>query len=252
LRQASAVIAVSEELAARVQDIAGTNPRTIVIPNGVDSGRFTFGERLHDRARLGLPENGPILLSVGRLHVSKGFPVLVGALAALLRDFPEARLAIVGASDPEADALPHIRQAARQLGVENRLLLPGAVSPDTLIKWYSAADVFCLATSREGSPNVLLEALACGLPCVATPVGGIPEVVTDRVGYLVPPDSDRIAEAVAATLRRRWDRNEIRASVSCRSWAHVGERCATELTRAAGVRRTAVACLDPQDATLDL
>ena len=91
-----------------------------------------------------------------------------------------------------------------------------------------------LPTSREGSPNVIREALACGLPCVTTPVGGIPEVLTDaRLGRLVPPTADDFAAALADALARPWDRAAIARAGADRTWDVVAAECLQHLSEIA-------------------
>src|SRR5207247_5441343 len=123
------------------------------------------------RRRLALAPEARLVLSVGRLHLSKGYHILVEALARLKTDFPDLRVAIVGEPDHEADVRPLIQRIAASHGIAGRVMLLGPKNPDVLADWYCAADLFCLPTSREGSANVLLEALVCGLPCIRTQVG---------------------------------------------------------------------------------
>ncbi len=97
--------------------------------------------------------------------------------------------------------------------------------------WYGAADVFCLATSREGSANVLLEAMACGLPCITTPVGGNPGVINDAdVGILAAADVDSMTEALTAGLSRQWDSRRISEHGRRRTWQTVATECFDHLS----------------------
>lgn len=234
LQQASLVVAVSEELRRAVVALAGPRTRTVVIPNGVDVERFRPIDRPTARRQLDLDPAAIVLLSVGRLHQSKGYPVLVRALARLLPLHPRARLVIVGARDPEADPTPEILAVASELGVANQVVLTGPQDPTELVKWYSAADVFCLATTREGSPNVLREALACGLPCVATPVGGIPELISPDVGELVRGTPTDFTAAIDRVLRRSWDPSRLRDAAALRGWDEVAVECHKALSEVAG------------------
>lgn len=226
LKTADLVIALSEELRSRVERLGVPSPRVVVIPNGVDPDRFRPVDRLVARRRLGLPEDGEIVLSVGRLHTSKGHPLLVEALARLQSRFPSLRLVIVGERDHEADAIPIVSTLAAQHGISARVQLVGAQPPAALPDWYGAADLFCLPTSREGSANVLLEALSCGLACITTPVGGNPGIISsDDLGFLVSPEPAALTEAIAEGLCRKWDRERIAASARARTWTVVAEEC---------------------------
>jgi glycosyltransferase involved in cell wall biosynthesis len=109
---------------------------------------------------------------------------------------------------------------ALNLGVSDAVHFTGAIDPDELHESLSAADVFVLATSGEGWANVFLEALACGLPVVATDVGGNAEVVgDDSVGIVVPPSNpEELQAGIAAALRRNWNSDHIRAYACANGW----------------------------------
>jgi glycosyltransferase involved in cell wall biosynthesis len=231
LARADRVIALSRELKEKVV-AAGVAPEKVaVVPNGINPEAFHPVERGQARARLGLPADAHIVLSVGRLHQSKGYPVLVEAVGRLAEKFPGLQTYIVGSPDHEADARPAIREAAERHNIAERIHLAGAQDPALLKYWYSAADVFCLPTSREGSANVLIEAMACGLPCVTTPVGGNPDVVTsDAVGILAAADVESMTRALETGLTRQWDATAISRHGRQRTWQTVAEECRDHLS----------------------
>jgi glycosyltransferase involved in cell wall biosynthesis len=232
LRRADLVIALSEELKHNVEALAVPPSKLVVIGNGVDPQRFHPVDRRVARRRLGMPQDGRILLAVGRLHLSKGYSILVEALALLQSTFPDLHVVIVGAPDHEADARPQVQAIVARHGMSDRVHLVGPQPQDVLVDWYGASDLFCLPTSREGSANVLLEALACGLPCITTPVGGNPEIIADPdVGVLVPAEAPALAKAIAASLCRAWDREHITAYACTRTWAVVAQECYLHLSR---------------------
>src|SRR5205823_5031693 len=122
-----------------------------------------------------------------------------------------------------------------KLKIENRVIFPGPRKREELAAWYSAADLFVLATAHEGCPNVVLEALACGTPVVATPVGSIPELLASpEAGLVVERTVDAIAAGLDRALERAWDRDRVRARVADRSWDVVGREVAEELRAAIG------------------
>ena len=173
----------------------GVPPERIrVIPNAVDVERFrpaAPGERETLRTRLGFPAAGPLIGCVANLRPVKGHRVLIEAFAAVCARVPDARLALVGEGPLENS----LRERARELGVLDRVHFLGLRQdvPDLM----RAFDTLVLASHSEGFSNALLEAMASGLPTVATAVGGNPELLADEgLGVLVPA-SDPVAMAVA-------------------------------------------------------
>jgi teichuronic acid biosynthesis glycosyltransferase TuaC len=193
-RQAQASIGVSVALTERMHNLGMAAERLHVMRNGVDTQRFQLLPQHEARASLGMPP-GPVILTVGNLHEHKGQRLALDAFAQLHQQEPAARLYIVG-EGPDRNEL---QQQAQALGLVDAVTLVGTVPNTELARWYSAADVLVLASSREGWPNVLLEAMACGTPVVATRVGGVPEIVqTPQSGRVVP---ERTAAAFAAAIR---------------------------------------------------
>ena len=110
------------------------------------------------------------------------------------------------------------------LNLSQHVTLVGERPNSELKFWYNAADVFCLASSREGWANVIMESLACGTPVVATNVYGAPEIITnDDVGILVERSIGSIAEGLIGGLQRKWDRTGIRHHVENRTWGAVAQ-----------------------------
>lgn len=167
--QAAGMIAVSEALRRAMIAIGLPAHRIRTLRNGVDLAMFQ--PTLRDETRRALELKGPTLLSVGHLIERKGHDRVIGALPKL----PGYSLLIAG-DGPERTALEALAQAQ---GVSDRVRFLGALPHDALAKIYSSVDALVLASSREGWPNVLLEAMACGTPVVASNVWGAPELVCD-------------------------------------------------------------------------
>jgi glycosyltransferase involved in cell wall biosynthesis len=192
----------------------------IEIPGGVDLETFRRVPTTV-REQYGLQE-AEIVLYVGRFAPLKNVSLLVEAFALLRQTRPRARLLLVGEGALEG----RLRSEARRLGVEQEVVFTGAKPLAELPVVYSAADVFALPSSFDNSPNVLLEAMACELPMVATRVGGVPRYVADAVnGLLVEPGQPQL---LAAALGRVLDDAELRARLVAggleqvrqgRSWA---------------------------------
>jgi glycosyltransferase involved in cell wall biosynthesis len=157
--------------------------RVTTLRNGVDLDLFRPVDRAEARRRLGL--DGPTLLAVGHLAEHKGQDIAVEALVALT----DTRLVIAGDGPME----PRLHRLARTLGVSDRVRFAGTLPQEELPLWYGAADALVLASSREGMPNVVLEALACGTPVLATAVGGVPEIVSEPAAGVLMTSRDAAA-----------------------------------------------------------
>ncbi|MEO8120947.1 MAG: glycosyltransferase [Rhodoferax sp.] len=214
--RACASIGVSRALTQAMAKMGMPTSRLMAMPNGVDLERFHIQSQTTARAVLNWPE-GPTLLSVGNLVENKGHHIAIDALAHL----PGFRLVIAG-EGPERHALETL---ASQINVSPRLEFLGRVDQEQLARCYSAADILVLASSREGWPNVLLESMACGLPVVATRVGGIPEIVTSAsAGRLMPERTVAdLVEAVADLWRHLPDRVTVRSYAQMCSWQSTTE-----------------------------
>lgn len=214
-RQADASIGVCSALMDVLRDLGIEPARLHVMRNGVDLQRFRPLAPAQMRAELGI-DGAPLLLSVGHLIERKGHHVAIDALAELQATHPGARLVIAG----EGEERERLLQRARERGVADRVQLVGSVPNVELLRWYSAADALVLCSSREGWANVLLEAMACGTPVVATRIWGTPEVVsTDAVGRLVTERTGpAFAGAVRALLADAPDRAAVRRYAEGFSW----------------------------------
>ncbi len=191
-RQAAASITVSHALKEQMTHL-GANPDKITpLRNGVNLDLFHPGNRDFLRNLLGL--QGRILLSVGNLVPLKGNHLTIEALGQL----PDTQLVIIG----EGPEKPRLHTLARTFGVTDRVHFLGNIPQNELPRYYSGADALVLASSREGWANVLLEAMACGTPVVATHVGGNSEVVAHRsAGVLVQErNPGALRDAVLALL----------------------------------------------------
>ncbi|HJY77003.1 MAG TPA: glycosyltransferase family 4 protein [Burkholderiales bacterium] len=198
--QAGAIVAVSQALKEKLAALGVERERIHVLRNGVDLELFHPQNRDALRAQLEL--RAPTLLSVGNLLAFKGHGVAIEALS-LLRDY---ELVIAG-DGPDRAAFEAL---ARECGVSARVRFVGSLSQQDLRRYYCAADALVLASSREGWPNVLLEAMACGTPVIATAVGGVPEIVTSRnAGAVV---QERSAPALARAVRELFARPPERAA----------------------------------------
>lgn len=220
LLAAARVFAVSSSLRDLALSLGVPPGRTRVIGNGVDLARFTPRPRDAERIRLGLPADAQVLATVGGLVERKGFHRVIDALPGLLARFPRLHYLVIGGPSPEGDIGAQLRRQVDRLALADRVHFLGPVAPEALSGPLSAADVFVLSTRNEGWANVLLEAMACGLPVVATDVGGNAEVVCrPELGFIVPfGDAPALSAALAEALARDWDRGAIRRWAEQNTW----------------------------------
>lgn len=210
VRNADAVITVAAALKQELAALGAPAEKIRVARNGVDLKLFRPLDRDAIRDRLGLA--GPVIACVGHLIERKGHHLVIAALPHL----PGATLLIAGSGEEDSA----LRRLALRLGVADRVRFLGPVAHEDLADIYNAADVLALASSREGWPNVLLEAMACGTQAVASPVWGSVEVINaPAAGRLA---SARSAEAMAGALRQALQdppaRRETRAYAEKFSW----------------------------------
>ena len=207
-------------------------PRMQVIPNGFDVAQF-LPDPSRGRAQRqawGLAEDVPLIGHVGRLTPVKDHPTFLRAAARIAGDWPEARFVCVGGGSPGyAETL---RQMADALGLAGRVLWPGVCRDMPAV--YNALTALVLSSTDEGFPNVVGEAMACGIPCVTTRAGDAERLVGDTGLAVAPGDDAALAEALSRLLGESAAAREAR-SRACRA------RICADFSREALGRSTAAA-----------
>jgi len=215
LRGADAVLTVSEAMrraAIAEYGVAPGKVRTIV--NGIDTAVFRPRDRLAMRAQLGVEAQARLVTYVGRFVEAKGMRELIDAFSALAARDPHASLALVGDGVMRAQLAALVASA----GLEGRVHMPGGLEPPQVAEWIAASNVLALPSWSEGYPNVVVEAIACGCPAVASDVGGTAEIIRPGNGLLVPPrDARALERALDEAMSRAWDGAAMSAACS-RSW----------------------------------
>ena len=217
MQEVDFLFTVSEDLRKKAIGMGASPERTRSLLNGCDLSVFHVRNRLEARGKLHIEQASEAVVYIGRMDVKKGLRELVEAAAALHPQRPNLHVYMVG----EGPDKPLIESAIQSNNATSFVHAPGACTFDEVADWMTAADLVTLPSYMEGCPNVVLEALACGRPVVATNVGGIPEIMNVNCGQLVPPrDSPALARALAEVLDRTWDAEAISAHCS-RSWSEV-------------------------------
>jgi teichuronic acid biosynthesis glycosyltransferase TuaC len=238
-RRAARIFPVSMRLRALAISLGAPRERAIAIPNGVDSSLFFPRGIGPAREQLGIPADVPVLFSAGHLIELKGHDGIMRAVHTLRRAGLAVRLFIAGGAGSAASFEGQLLRLRAELGLENAVTFLGPVPPEKMPLWFSAADVYCLFSRREGWPNVVNEALACGTPVVAADVGAVPEMIPSLDYGTVTPAGNvtALTAALETALVRRWDRAAIAAWGQSRSWMHTAREVAREFAAVIAEKR---------------
>jgi len=229
LRAAGHWCAVSRDLLRHMDRLGAREGHGVLVANGVDTALFRPRPRAEARAALARAPEGRLVLVVGHLIPRKD-PLL--ALEVFARaGGPEDRLVFLGRGPLEAE----LAAAVRARGLAERVELAGEVTPEALAGWYGAADLLLLTSTREGRPNVVLEALACGRAVLATDAGGTAEVLGPLASEMLARtrDPERLAARLRQLLERPHDPAALAAAVAPWTWTASLEALEACLTRAA-------------------
>ncbi len=197
------VQAVSDSVREHVVKTEKLDPaKVITIPNGVDVEQITAAKQsLELRRLLKIGSEVPLIVTVGNIRHVKGVDVLLRAMPSVIESYPKATLLIIGSVNEPEHCL-ELKNLIADLNLSSNVKFLG--KSDQVFSLLKACDIFCLPSRTEGMSNALLEAMACGLPCVATAVGGTPEVIADgENGYLVTSeDAQGLADRIVCLLRK--------------------------------------------------
>jgi glycosyltransferase involved in cell wall biosynthesis len=241
-RRRRALIASERASLARATGVVATSPSTariLVADYGVPKERITIAQPgTEPRPRsTGSPPGAPVsLLAVGAVSPRKGYDVLIEALSGIAdRSWS---LSIAGTLDRDPESVQALRGAIKQAGLADRVTLAGALDDSELDRAYAAADILVHPALFEGYGMVLAEALASGLPIVATTGGAAPETVAEGAGLLVPPgDAQALADALAELIdnpaaRARFAQASWAAGQNLPRWSDTADRVADALRKA--------------------
>ena len=224
LRNADAVIALTQDMKTQIQKIYSRE--ILVIPNGIDIKSFEKSSREKARAKLRIKKKERIVTFVGTLRPIKGLEYLVQALNIMGKKGPRVKLMLVG----DGEEKEHLEGLVGELELEEDVMFIGRVPNEEIPEYMAASDVFVLPSLSEGFPNVVLQAMAAGLPIIASKVGGLPEIIEEGGnGFLVEPKNaaqiaDRISQLLEDDeLRLKISRNNRRKATQY-SWEAVVDR----------------------------
>jgi len=219
LKNASHLVAVSASLKEAMVAHGAPADSISVIPNGIDQDVFFPKDKALVRQGLGLSGESKVLLTVCSLVELKGVHLLIEAVQRVKEVFLGSFRVLIVGKGPERNRL---QEKITQWELDDIITLVGAVPNSELVDWYNAADVFFLGSSREGWPNVVGEALACGIPVVATNVNGIPEILDNEgLGIMVERSPEGFSQGILEAFSKTWDRDFILSCGRRRTWDNV-------------------------------
>lgn len=195
----------NQEHKQRLLELGIPEEKITVIPNGINIKKFKPGNQFTLRRKLNLPKNKKILLFIGWLIPRKGCDYLLKAMPEVIKQNKNLKLIIIG----EGILENQLKNLAKELQITDYVDFIGKKSPDEIPLWMNAADIFVLPSLSEGKPNVVGEAMASGLPVIATSVNGTPDFIeNNKNGFLIPAkDSLVLAEKINLLLKNTALRN---------------------------------------------
>lgn len=232
---ADAVITLSQELKNITVNYGVSSNKITVIRNGVDVDKFYYIDQKKSRSLLKLPYDELILLAVGSLIYGKGFDRIIRHFTKIREKFPQIKLYIIGSEGPAGDYSSQLRVLVYQNKLEGSVKFIGQIMNNTLIHWYNSADLFCLVSRSEGSPNVLTEAIACGCPALATNVGAVSGILSNReLGYVIPNEDSCVGDGIIEALSRSYNRKKISEYMRQFNWDWCAKKVINEYNNTLG------------------
>lgn len=219
LQTANAIIALNESLRDKILAEGVTKDKLHVIPQGVDCEVYKPSSIKMNNLRPAASEQAFLCLCIANHYRVKGVDTLLHALAHITQ---KINLLLIGAG-PETGAL---KSLAQKLGLNSRVAFAGAQPPESIPDWINAADAVAIPSRNEGGPAVLLQAMACGKPVVATAVGMVPVIIfNEHLGLIVPvEDTQALAAALEQVSRIKWSASYIREQILPFSWPNISAR----------------------------
>jgi len=222
LNTANKVITVSEDLKKKIMEIGINFNKIQVLHNNVDGKIFTIRDKKEAKRKLNLENDSYYILYVGNLNSEKGVHVLLKAFLILSKRLLNEKIKLIIVGDGNERLKMELFTERNNLS--NSVDFKGRLLAEQVAAYMNGCDLLCLPSYREGCPNVILEALASGLPVVASNVGGIPEIINKTNGILTEAgDEYKLALGLKKALQVRWSPEELRKTVKSLSWASVGE-----------------------------
>ncbi len=226
LSRATGIIAVSDYLRDVLVKEGVDHSKIAVIRNGVDTELFMPRDAGALKTTLGIGANERIVISVGHLVERKRYDLVLTAMGPIMNQMDDVRLVIIG-NEPDPKHSGELRELALRIIPKARISFLGPRPPEDVSRWLNVAELFIIASEREGCCNAVLEALAAGVPVICTPAGDNTFFVRNDEYGIVFPFGDLVAleKSIDRALKTSWDRAKIAASMQQHSWGAVAEKC---------------------------
>lgn len=211
LKHSDRIICVSQTLRRKAINLGADESRTIFIPNGLNFEVFRPLSMNRARERLGLPLRKKIVTYIGSMVKIKGVLNLVEAISHVLSLDRNIIFLIIGQGKLESQ----LKKRVYSIGIEKNVKFVGAKKNEEIPYWINVSNLICIPSISEGFGIVVIESLACGVPVVASNVGGIREIIKDeKLGILFPPgDPVALSSAIVRALSKKWDGKKMREYV---------------------------------------
>ena len=217
------IITLSSELKTLCMEHGVSKDKVTIIPNGINTSDFRYIDRKKARNRINIPHYVAMVFTVGNLIQIKGFDRVIRGLNYLKTRYPAIVYYIAGSPGAAGNFTTQLETLIHKEKLEGSVVFVGQVDHSELVYWFNAADIYCLASRTEGCPNALMEALACGCPCVATRVGMVSDMMKEPfMGELVQNNGHDVVRGIDTALSQKYDRKKIAGHMTQYSW----ENCA--------------------------
>ncbi|KGJ95956.1 glycosyltransferase [Thalassotalea sp. ND16A] len=219
-KSADKVICVSNSLRNLAINLGANANKFLVVGNGVDDEKFHYSIDKDIRSELKITKDAKVFITVGGLVKRKGFDKVLSAMPKVMNKHSNMHYLIVGGETSEGNNKTELENLAGNLGVADNVHFLGKLAPEELKFYLSAADIFVLMSSNEGWANVILEAMACEIPVLASDVGGNAEVVSaSEFGNIIGiNDDDGLPTTMCEMLEKDWSREKLRAYAQDNCW----------------------------------
>lgn len=229
LRFYDCVITLSQELKCLCVELGVEGQRAKVITNGIDLEKFYLIDQKKVREKLNISPKTFVILSVGSLIFRKGFDRLLKILPELRAVNPSVEIYIIGSEGPEGAYKSQLDRICEENEMVDNVHYVGQVRNSELVMWYNAADIFCLSSRGEGSPNVLYEALGCGCPSISTDVGSAAEILCHKkLGKIIPNTNQALLSALKFMMLNSYSRQGIADYMKNHDWDVCGQKVIKE------------------------